>query len=245
MKSADTVRLRYEQDVILKQEFFEPNGWARPIEDQMLSLRGIFPDIRINHQYFLKKVSSPRIDGTARVIVPKKSYLASKNDLRDPYSRIGILIEQACSFLNDSRHGEFTHYRRGQLSSDRIRCIRELINRRKHLEASVPGDVLILDVSLGGEYAGWTPRRARGNIVSRNDQIALSSVDIAWIVLINPNRFHHCNDLSVDSVMEEYFSEDRAWECVLFFYFRGGRLEFGYRWGRRAYMDSGAAVAFL
>ena len=28
-------------------------------------------------------------------------------------------------------------------------------------------------------------------------------------------------------------------------YYRGGKLEFGYRWGRRAYFDSGAGIGII
>ncbi len=57
-------------------------------------------------------------------------------------------------------------------------------------------------------------------------------------------RFQQNTDLSIDSVAEEYLSEDRGWVTNLFFYHRGGKLEFGYRWNRRAYFDCGAAIAY-
>ncbi len=138
---------------------------------------------------------------------------------------------------------EDRHYRKGQLGPNRIQCIQKLVDKRKELEMSTPGDILILDVDLGNSYAGWTPRKAREDIIWHKNRLSLSSVDLGWILLINPRRLQRNIDLSVDSVMEEYYSEDRGWVTNLFFYFRGGKLEFGYRWNRRAYFDCGAAIA--
>ena len=234
----------YEDDVVLRQEFFEPNNWVYPILMQLDLLQKTYlAEIEVDSNYVAKRLTDPTPKGCFKVAVPKIDFLGRINCLKDPYFEIGVLIEQVCVLLNEQRKGKFTHYRKDQLSPNRISCVKKLVNRRKKLEFDVPGDVLILDVSLGGHYAGWTPRRAREEIAFHDNQFALSSVDLGWILLLNPNRFRHCDDLSVDSVMEEYFSEDRSWECVLFFYFRGGKLEFGYRWGRRAYMDSGAAIA--
>ena len=75
--------------------------------------------------------------------------------------------------------------------------------------------------------------------------MALFALDIALIILINPKRFEQNTDLSIDSVAEEYLSTDRGWVTNLFFYHRGGKLEFGYRWNRRAYFDCGTAIALF
>lgn len=232
----------FASDVILKQQFFEPVEWEKPIKKQIEILKRYLPEMELNSEYIRNRISKKSPKGFVKIAIPKMDYLGRINNA-DPYLEIGVLIEQACDLIGKQRKNKFTHYRKGRLSSSHIRCIRELVKKRKRFEKSVPGDILILDVSLGTYYVGWTPRGARENIISNENQLALSSVDLAWILLVNPKRFRYCDDLSVDSVMEEYFSQDRKWECVLFFYFRGGKLEFGYRWGRRAYFDSGAAIA--
>ncbi|MFO0826153.1 MAG: hypothetical protein U0792_24060 [Gemmataceae bacterium] len=234
------------EDVILTQERFEPASWSRPLDEQIRLLQDVhLPGIVVDADYQATRVKQPLAVHRVRVAVPKLAYLAHRLGQDDPFTRIGVLIEQVCELLDEQRQGKFTHYRKGQLLPNRIQVIPELTARRIALEESVPGDILILDVDLGNTYAGWTPRRARGQIIHSPDQLALTSVDIGWILLLNPDRFQCNTDLSVDSVAEEYFSEDRGWVTVLFYYYRGGKLEFGYRWNRRAYFDSGAAIATL
>jgi hypothetical protein len=237
---------RFEKDIVLEQAFFEPKDWANSLDEQLKLLQNKYiVGAKIDPKYLEKMINKPLLKGFVRVAVPKLSFLAKLNNVNDPYNEIGVLIESVCDLLEKQREGKFTHYRKGQLNQIYIRCIKEIALKRKLMEDKIPGDILILDVSIGGAYAGWTPRRAREDIMNRDDLAALFSVDLAWIILLNPNRFQHCDNLSVDSVAEEYFSEDRAWECVLFFYYRGRKLEFGYRWGRRAYFDSGAAIAVI
>jgi len=236
----------FKEDAILKQERFEPAEWAIPLADQLKLLEETYLiATKADPAYIKERLSHANKNGLVRVAVPKLVYLAKINNIKNPYSEIGVLIEQICALLFKQRQEKFTHYRKGQLGSNRIQCIKKLIDRRKYIEASVPGDILILDVDLGNIYAGWTTRRARENIICHQEQMALSSVDLGWILLLNPDRFQRNIDLSVDSVMEEYYSEDRGWVTNLFFYFRGGKLEFGYRWNRRAYFDSGVAVAVI
>jgi len=236
----------FENDIVLEQAFFEPKDWIKSLDEQLKLLQEKYLiGAMIDLQYLEKRVNDPLPKGFVRVAIPKLSFLANLNKVDDPYIKIGTLIEHVCNLLEKQRKGKFTHYRKGQLEQNCIRCIKIIALRRKLIEENIPGDILILDVNTGGRYTGWTPRRARCDITSKNNRTALFSVDLAWIILLNPDRFQHCDNLSVDSVAEEYFSEDRTWECVLFFYYRGGKLEFGYRWGRRAYFDSGAAIANL
>lgn len=237
---------RFREDVILKQERYEPAEWALPLEKQLDLLQNTYlVGAKADNDYAKERINSTKSKGLTRIAIPKLSYLAKIKDVKNPYSNIGIFIEQICELLFIQRQEKFTHYRKGQLGQNRIQCIQKLVDKRRDLEMSIPGDILILDVDLGNYYAGWTPRRAREDIIHRQDRFALSSVDLGWILLINPNRFQRNVDLSVDSVMEEYYSEDRGWVTNLFFYFRGGKLEFGYRWNRRAYFDCGATFAII
>jgi hypothetical protein len=238
-------KYEYGMDPVLDQERFEPVAWALSIEKQMDALRIYFSGIEIDKNYYKNKNSeSPRKD-FVKIVVPKISFLGKKYGVRDPYADIGILMENACEFIGIQREGQFTHYRKGQLGRDRIRCIQDVVAKRKIIEEKIPGDVLVLDIDLGNTFAGWTPRLARESIIKNHNYMALFALDIALIILINPKRFQQNTDLSVDSVAEEYLSTDRGWVTNLFFYHRGGKLEFGYRWNRRAYFDCGAAIALL
>jgi hypothetical protein len=233
----------FREDTILRQERFEPPEWGRPLEAQLETLMTYLPSLKPDLAYFEKRKSDESPEKTHKVLIPKLSYLGEENNVENPYAEIGVLVEQVCAFLAQQRDGQFTHYRRGALGPDRIRCIQQIVDVRKKLERESQGDVLVLDVDMGNRYAGWTPRRARSNSLIKKNQLALSSVDLAWILLLNPNRLQGNTDLSIDAVMEEYLSLDRGWVTNLFFYHRGGKLEFGYRWNRRAYFDCGAAVA--
>lgn len=235
----------FEEDVILPQERFENPEWCKDLATQIKKLKEIHPNLQVDPEYFAKREKDISPENTKRVIIPKLAFLAKENGIDNPYDDIGVLVEQVCAQLDIQREGKFTHYRKGQLGQDRIKIIPQIAEQRKKLEASVPGDALILDVDMGNTYAGWTPRRARAQSIIEADQIALSSVDVGWILTLNPNRLEKNTDLSIDSVMEEYLSLDRGWVTVLFFYYRGGKLEFGYRWNRRQYFDCGAAIAKL
>lgn len=231
-------------DPVLDRERFEPVQWVLPIKEQISVLERYFIGIEIDQNYFEKETNKPPRKNFIKVVIPKISFLSKKYGVDDPYADIGILMEKVCELIDIQREGKFTRYRKGQLGQTRIRCIPEIMVKRKQLEETVSGDVLILDVDLGNRYAGWTPRLARESIFKSHDYVALFALDIALIILINPARFQQNTDLSIDSVAEEYLSEDRGWVTNLFFYYRGGKLEFGYRWNRRAYFDCGAAVAF-
>lgn len=233
----------FKEDAILRQERFEPSEWVRDIHSQIDALRKLLPDIKLDDAYMYNVANTKPHNNLSRVVVPKIEYLARINNVQLPYDNIGPLIEHACGITQLQRDGKFTHYRKGQLGTNRIKTIDAVSKKRLNLESTTHGDVLVLDVDLGNSYAGWTTRRARSNIINTPDLLALFSVDILWILLLNPNRLQSNTDLSIDSVAEEYLSEDRGWVTTLFFYHRGGKLEFGYRWNRRAYFDSGAAIA--
>lgn len=232
----------FREDHILQQERFEAPEWVRSLDAQIDTLREYLPNIHPDKAYIEKRKNDISPKGTVKVIVPKLNFLAEENNLENAYDRIGVLIEQVCAFLDTQREGKFTHYRKGALEPDRVRCIQQVVDQRKIHEEKIPGDVMVLDVDMGNSYAGWTPRRARSSTLQKH-QLALSSVDVAWILLLNPDRLQKNTDLSIDAVMEEYLSLDRGWVTNLFFYHRGGKLEFGYRWNRRAYFDCGAAIA--
>ncbi|MBU4338951.1 hypothetical protein KKD57_05360 [Patescibacteria group bacterium] len=239
------LKYEYGTDPVLDQERFEPATWVFPIEKQIGTLRKYFPNIEMDGNYFKSKISTAPRKNFVKIVLPKISFLGKKYKVDDPYADIGILMEKACELIDTQREGKFTHYRKGQLGRDRIRCTRDAVVKRKRIEEKIPGDALILDVDLGNIFAGWTPRLARESIFKSHNYMALFALDIALIILINPRRFQQNTDLSVDSVAEEYLSTDRGWVTNLFFYFRGGKLEFGYRWNRRAYFDCGAAIALL
>ena len=229
---------KYKEDVILRQERFEPGGWVEPLEIQIQKLKEYFPSIIIPDLNLFKKKK-----GYSQVVIPKISFLSKYLKVLSPYDNIGVLIEDVCSKLMIDRNNKFTHYRHNELGRDRILSVDSIVSQREEYEINNLGDVLILNVDMGNKYAGWTPRRARASMIINKRELPLFTVDICWIVLLNPSRFSRNIDLSVDSVAEIYQSLDRGWVTNLFMYFRGGKLELGYRWSRRAYFDCGAVYA--
>lgn len=238
-------KYEYGMDPVLDQERFEPATWALPIDEQINKLKEYFPRIEVDKNYYDSEANKIPKKNFTKIAVPKISFLSKKYGIDNPYADIGILIENICEIIDKQRDGKFTHYRKGQLGRDRIRCIQDIEARRKRVEEKIPGDLLILDVDLGNTFSGWTPRLTRECILKSRNYMALFALDIALIILINPKRFEQNTDLSIDSVAEEYLSTDRGWVTNLFFYHRGGKLEFGYRWNRRAYFDCGTAIALF
>lgn len=157
----------YREDAVLAQERFEPTEWVRPLDNQLETLLGYMPTLKVEEPYFRARREAAPVEGMNRVLVPKISALGKANKLENPYAQIGVLVEQVCSFLDTQREGQFTHYRKGALGPDRIRCIQQIVDIRKKLEAATPGDLLVLDADMGNRYAGWTPyfflkRKPRG-----------------------------------------------------------------------------------
>lgn len=124
----------FEEDPILTQERFEPAEWVRSMEDQISTLRAVLPRLELNEDYLAERLNAPSIPGTSRVALPSVSALGRLSRIDDPYSEIGVLIEQVCRLLEDQREGRFTHYRKNALGPDRVQVVSKIAQQRKSRE---------------------------------------------------------------------------------------------------------------
>lgn len=243
----------FNTDGVVKQTFFEPKNWARPVDEQLELLRVYLPDAWVDPEYLATRQAEPVPAGFVRVAVPKLAYLEQilrptglePDEPWDIYEHIGVAIEHVCG-EHESKHGtKFKNWRKGELGPDRVRCHQQAMERRRQAEESVPGDIMILDVDLGNRTLGGkeklchTPRWSREEIGLTDNLMDLGSVDVGYILLLNEARLTKY-DLCIDTTLEEYFWDGDGWVASLCWDFNGGQLHFDY--GYADYADGNYAT---
>ena len=224
---------RFNQDATTRQVCFEPKNWALPIREQIDVLRNHLPGCVMHGGYLGKRLAKPVPAGLTRVVVPKFDYLRRLLCVTDVYGEIGVPIEYVCAGLEAKYGTGFMNCRKGGLTRAIVRCHAVGVARRKQAEAAIPGDIMILDVDLNNRIFGGkkkvchTMRWSKEEIAISADLMHVSSVDIGWILLLNPGRVKRYGFLSVQSTLEEYFWQDEGWVLSLGYATANGVLRFG------------------
>lgn len=222
----------FNTDATVKQTFYEPKNWARPLDEQLELLRVYLPNAWVDPEYLAQRQAEPVPTGFTRVVVPKLAYVQTHLGLEDIYAEIGVAIEHVCG-EHEQKHGaKFKNWRKGELTPNRVRCHEQAAERRRQAEAAVAGDILILDVDLANKTLGGkenichTPRWSREEIGLSDNLMDLSSVDVGWILLLNEQRLTKYEDLAIDVTLEEYFWGADGWVGSLCWHFNDGQLRF-------------------
>jgi hypothetical protein len=248
----------FNGDEAKKQAYWEPKGWARSLDEQLELLRVYLPKAWVDPEYLAQRQAEPVPAGFVRVAVPKLAYLESilrPADLEsekpwDIYEHIGVAIEHVCGEHEQKSGARFKNWRKNELGSDRVRCHEQAAIRRRTAEATVPGDVMILDVDLSNRTLGGkdkichTPRWSREEIGLTDHLMDLSAVDVGWILILNEDRLSKYEDPAIDVTLEEYFWGGYGWVISLCWYFHDGQLRFGHGRGSyaRGYFAAGVAL---
>ena len=224
----------FKDDSTSVQTRFEPVGWAEPIANQIETLGVYLTGIQGDSGYLQKRLNEELPEGFVRVAVPKLAFLQTRLLLQDVYIEIGQPIEHVCEALGRKHGKKFKNCREGELGPKRVRCNEVAMARRKAFEETVPGDIIILDVDLANltlsdKKLCHMPRWSREEITHAVNLLHLSSVDIGWILVVNPKRLVRDEDLAIDATLEEYCLGSFGWVNSLIFYFHACQLLFGNR----------------
>lgn len=217
-----------------------PDGWRLPtLAVQADRLASAYPGLDLTFQ---DPGNEPMGDGFA--LIPKLSAIARIAGIEDPYGAgYGPLVEYVLGLFGQSR--KFYNYREGTLTSEHIRLhaeVREIIQQR---EAATPGDCLVLPVSFGNDYAGWSARAAGWEALHSN-QLPLDPIQVASLLMASPDRLVAYENLFIDCPGAEYdWYREGGWSRCPYFHFRGGRVEFDAYYSGGTYSYFGSAVAFL
>jgi hypothetical protein len=195
----------------------------------MGSLIGVGP-VGIGHAPAWQSELPDKADGV--IAIPSLLDLGKMFEIEDPLGAgYGKLCEKALECLNKARGGKFYNYRQGQLTSDYIRLHEEVRQRREELENAIPYveqkiRFLLLPVSTGRHYQGYSPRNARTDALELG-ALPLDPVTVAFMLIAWPERLSKYYQTIIDCSGCEYsWDADGWWSSVCYFYFNDGRLKF-------------------
>lgn len=228
-----------------KQIWFYPKGWTVPDlavqEDRLLAL---FPGINLQGSNASEKRLVPKgADGLA--LLPSLRFLGKLLKIADPYGAgYGVIIGRLCELLSTQRDGAFHNYRKGELTEAYVRLYAEVRERLEQLEAATPGDVLVLPISFGNLYAGWSVRAARWEALDQ-EQLPLGGAHVACLLLVMPERLTAYEQLWIDCPGDEHnWYADGRWSRCLYFRFDFGQLGLTAHGADYADDGCGSVVAF-
>lgn len=182
--------------------------------------------------------------------IPSILDLGTMFEVEDPLGRgYCQLLEKVLACLDKDRRGKFYNYRNGQLGPNYIRLHEEVRRRREELENAIPYDkgkirFLILPVSMGRHYQGYSPRNARADALELGN-LPLDPVTAAFLLIAWQERLSKNSQTFIDCPGCEYnWDADGEWSYVCCFRFGDSRLGFFAVDAGGAYGICGAAVAF-
>ncbi len=223
----DTIKARnpFEKEFV-QQAWFYPQGWVMPgVSDQAERLTAIFPGIKLDGVAEIAgKLAIPEgFDGIG--IVPKISYLGGIYSVDDPYGQgYGTILENVLKLIADSR--KFYNYRAGQLTADYIRIHAEVKEVLMRLEAETAGDTLVVPISFGNLYAGFSQRNARWAAL-KAAQVPFGGAQVGSLLLSMPERLTAYEQLFIDCSGDEYnWDADGQWAHSVYFNFNDDKLKF-------------------
>ncbi len=223
------------------QTHYYPKGWNVPdLSAQAKRIGIVLPGLDLSYSEKASKAIVPEgADGLA--LIPKLSALGRVCGISDPYwSGYSRLVVHAIGLIGQSR--EFGSYRqeRGEITDRYIRIHAETRRILTRLEAETPGDCLVLPISFGNFYAGYSPRNAGREALYRQ-QLPLGLTQVSYLLLAMPGRLTAYEHLFIDCLDE---CEDE-WRRCPYFYIDDGKLRLSADGFARANGHYGAAVAFL
>jgi hypothetical protein len=231
----DKLGNRHNSDYPISQTNFEPKRWAEPIHTQLEALTGYTKGCNVKSAYVQRRLTEPVPPHFTRVVVPSLRYLARYRNIA-PYGPPYPLVEFVCEVLEKAvPDGAFGGWRRLALYDKlRSKVEQQWLETRQSFEAKADSDVLILDVDLANYRLGaksktlHTPQRDEVQVSWDDSHINLSTIDLGWIIALNPRRLSKSTDLGVYSLVEAYHYSNYYNREPLGFYFSQGQVSL--RW---------------
>jgi len=215
------------KDEEVKSNYGYLSGYRKPVEvsDQIDILRSHWPTL------------NP--DGAVRYMREVYPSLQLPKWVEGPFALIrpgffsenyGEELEEVFKALAKDRKGKFYNYREGQLGSDRLQQnTRTLSMIDRIVELQSGNDIIIVPEQFGIRHRGRSVRRAREVLVA--SEFGEGAKNVGTMILTNPIRLQHYDDLWIDCPGDEYApGADGGFSSAPYFSFRGGGVEFDAGW---------------
>lgn len=218
------------------------SGYKKPVEvaDQIDILRSHWPNLNPDAAlyYCREKYSTLQIPGW----VEGPFAIIRPGFFSDKY---GEELAEVLKAIAKDRKGKFVNYREGQLGPEYLRQSERTLSQLGVLMRQQPrSDILISPAQLGIRHRGRSVRRAREVLVT--SEYGKGAKDIGTMLLTNPIRLRHYDDLWIDCAGDEFSpGADGVFYCAPYFSFSGGGVEFSTRWVSSALAYFGSASGFL
>ena len=159
----------------------------------------------------------------------------------------GEEVEEVLKALKKDRKGRFVNYRENQLGSDRLRQnVRTVTALQQIVERQPDSDIIIVPSQFGIRHRGRLVRQVRE--VFDAPEFGTGAKDGGTMMLTNPIRLQHYDDLWIDCAGDEYHDpqySDAPFDRAPDFRFSDRELEFGTAWSGNARDYCGSASGFL
>jgi len=214
----------------VKPAYGYPNGYAiRTVPQQIATLLEIFPGLDATQALELAKrlpkklpygtegyFALPKVSAIARI------FFADVEDEAEQYVRaVNLILDKI------AEQRSFHNYRSGQITKERLR--QRVKDREKLLavEASQPGDIIVIAGQFGQKYGGKSVRRVR--VLITGTEFGLGAFHVGCMVLTHPKRLQKREELDLDCPGDEFDesdSDDRFARAPVFRYL-DDKVKFG------------------
>ncbi len=159
--------------------------------------------------------------------------------------KYGKELAEVLKAIAKDRKGKFVNYREGQLGPEYLRQSERTLTSLRALVEQQPGsDILISSAQFGIRHRGRSVRRAREVFVA--DEYGIGAKDSGAMLLTNPIRLQHYDDLWIDCAGDEFaLGADGQFFSAPYFGFCVGEVRFGTSRFDDADDSCGAASVFL
>ena len=213
------------------------SGYRKPksITEQCNILRQIFPGVGFADEKLAEGAVPANAEGW--FAIPKWQTLAPT------YSEA---VQKVLDAIKKARNGKFSNYRDGQINDQRLcQSAKSAAVFQKLGDEQKDHDILVVAAQFGIRHRGRSVRRAR-EVFSVNE-FGLGAFVVGIMILTHAERLQHYDDLWIDCAGDEFDDPDAdvRFFHAPYFYFSGGKVEFGAYWFGHAYGHYGSASAFV
>lgn len=213
----------------VKAAYGYPNGHIKvAVPQQIAMLIEVFPGLVGTQALELAKrlpkdlpthseqwLALPKIEAIGRLFFA---------EIEDEAERYCAAVNLVLDKIAESR--AFTNWRSGQITKDRLRQRAKDKEMLAVVEASQPGDIVIIEAQLGKRHGGRSVRRARA--VFLGNEFGLGAFHVGCVVLTHPKRLQKWEELDMDCPGDEFdeTDSDDRFDRAPFFHCDGGEVKF-------------------
>lgn len=218
------------------------SGYSKPAEitDQIDILRSHWPSLNPDPalRYYREAYPTFQLPGWVEgpFVIIRPGFFSDK---------YGEELMEVLKALAKDRQGKFYNYRESRLGPEYLHQRERTLTMLRILREQQSGsDILISSAQFGIRHRGRSVRRAREVFVTR--EYGKGAKDIGTMLLTNPIRLQHYDDLWIDCAGDEFApGAGGVFACAPFFCFHGGGVGFSPSWVSSADVHDGSVSGFL